>query len=75
MGPHKIGDIASHAQLSLSSVWMLADADQYANTGDMALFPKPSHQTVRNFVYFDNHVGTRKVGPIGTGWVDPYGNQ
>ena len=75
MGPHKIGTISAYAQLPLSSVWMLADADQYANSGNVLLFPTPSHQTIRNFVYFDNHVGTRKVGPIGTGWVDPNGTQ
>jgi prepilin-type N-terminal cleavage/methylation domain-containing protein len=75
MGPHKIGDIANHAQLPLSSVWMLSDADQYANPANASLFPKPSHQATRNFVYFDNHVGTRKAGPSGSGWVDPYGTQ
>ena len=75
MGPHKIGDISIHAQLPLSSVWMLADADQYANPGNTLLFSLPSHQTIRNFVYFDNHVGTRKVGPFGSGWVDPNGTQ
>jgi prepilin-type N-terminal cleavage/methylation domain-containing protein len=74
-GPHKIGDISAQAQLPLSSVWMLADADMYANPGDAELFPVPSHLTVRNFVYFDNHVGLRKVGTPGSGWVDPTGTQ
>jgi prepilin-type N-terminal cleavage/methylation domain-containing protein len=72
-GSHKIGDIAAQAQLPLSSVWMLADADRYANPSDAELFPTPSHVDVRNFIYFDNHVGTRKVGT--NGWVDPYGTQ
>ena len=72
-GSHKIGDIQAHAQLPLSSVWMLADADQFANPGDKELLLAPSHVTVRNFVYFDNHVGTRKVGLAGTGWVDTTG--
>jgi prepilin-type N-terminal cleavage/methylation domain-containing protein len=75
MGPHKIGTISGYAQLPLSSVWMMADADQYANPGDALLFPTPAHSTARNFVYFDNHVGTRKVGPPGSGWVDPNGVQ
>jgi prepilin-type N-terminal cleavage/methylation domain-containing protein len=74
-GSHKIGDISGHAQLPLSSVWMLADADQYANPTDGALFAVPSHVSLRNFAYFDDHVGTRKVGPVGTGWVDPTGTQ
>ncbi len=74
-GSHRMGDIQSHAQLPLTSVWMLADADQYANPGDSAMFPVPSHANVRNFVYFDGHVGTRKVGAIGTGWLDPNGTQ
>ena len=72
-GSHKIGDITAHAQLPLSSVWMLADADRYANSSDTALFRVPSHLSVRNFVYFDGHVGTRKVGT--NGWVDPFGTQ
>jgi prepilin-type N-terminal cleavage/methylation domain-containing protein/prepilin-type processing-associated H-X9-DG protein len=74
-GSHRVGDIAHQAQLPLSSVWMLADADQYANPGDAATFATPAHVSVRNFTYFDGHVGTRKVGPIGTGWVDPNGTQ
>jgi hypothetical protein len=73
--PHKVGEIESYAQLPLASIWMLADADQRANPSDLVLFPNPSHVTVRNFVYFDNHVGTRKVGPVGTGWLDPAGVQ
>lgn len=74
-GPHKIGDISAQAQLPLSSVWMLADADRYANPGDASLFPVPSHLTARNFAYFDEHVGERKVGPVNTGWLDPSGTQ
>lgn len=74
-GPHKIGDISAQAKLPLSSVWMLADADQVANPTDAALFATPSHVSVRNFAYFDGHVGARKVGPAGSGWVDPFGTQ
>jgi prepilin-type N-terminal cleavage/methylation domain-containing protein/prepilin-type processing-associated H-X9-DG protein len=72
---HKASEIPSQAQLPLSSVWMLADADMVANTTDNQLFPTPSHINTRNFAYFDGHVGTRKVGPVGTGWVDPTGTQ
>ena len=74
-GSHRIGDIANQAQLPLASVWMLADADKYANPNDGALFARPSHGTIRNFTYFDGHVGTRKIGPVGTGFLDPNGVQ
>ena len=69
-GPHKISEIQGEAQLSLSDVWMLADTDQIAipvasgNSWAPQLPPKPTHVSVRNFVYFDNHVGIRKVGPL-----------
>jgi prepilin-type N-terminal cleavage/methylation domain-containing protein/prepilin-type processing-associated H-X9-DG protein len=74
-GSHKVSDIPAQAQLPLSSVWMLADADQFANSGNNMLFPNPSHINTRNFVYFDGHVGVRKVGPAGAGWLDPNGTQ
>jgi prepilin-type N-terminal cleavage/methylation domain-containing protein/prepilin-type processing-associated H-X9-DG protein len=74
-GPHKVGEIPSHAQLPLSSVWMMSDADKLANSGNNMLFPNPSHINTRNFVYFDGHAGVRKVGPSGTGWLDPNGTQ
>lgn len=74
-GSQKVSNISSQAQLPLSSVWMLADADKFANPSDNQLFPTPSHINTRNFTYFDGHVGTRKVGPTGTGWVDPTGAQ
>ncbi len=74
-GSHKVSDIPVQAKLPLSSVWMLADADQYANPSNTNVFSTPSHVNTRNFVYFDGHVGTRKVGPIGTGWLDPNGVQ
>ena len=75
-GPHKIIEVSGEAQLPLTDVWMLGDADQVANTTDTEIVAvTPAHVKIRNFVYFDNHVGTRKVGPAGTGWVDPTGAQ
>jgi prepilin-type N-terminal cleavage/methylation domain-containing protein len=67
-GPHKISEIEGEAQIPLADVWMLADTDQIAipiasgNTWAPQLPSKPSHVAVRNFVYFDNHVGVRRVG-------------
>jgi prepilin-type N-terminal cleavage/methylation domain-containing protein len=63
-GPHKISEI--QAQQPLTDVWMLADADQVANPSDFQLPKKPSHVDQRNFVYFDGHTGTRRVGFSGT---------
>ncbi len=67
--PHKLSDI--QAQQPLCDVWMLADTDKVAvnNPGNnwYAQLPdKPVHGKVRNFIYFDNHVATRKAGAPGT---------
>jgi prepilin-type N-terminal cleavage/methylation domain-containing protein len=63
----KINDVARAA--SLSDVWALADFDTTAvdpasvsSLGNQNGFAQnPVHGTVRNFVYFDFHVGTLKV--------------
>jgi prepilin-type N-terminal cleavage/methylation domain-containing protein/prepilin-type processing-associated H-X9-DG protein len=61
--PHKITDVA--AQRPLTEVWSIRDADQLSNPGttswnaDLPL--KPVHGGVRNALYFDTHVGQRKV--------------
>jgi prepilin-type processing-associated H-X9-DG protein len=50
---------------------MLVDADK-VNFNDTTSFwyaqlvDKPVHGSVRNYIYFDNHVATKKVGPAGT---------
>jgi prepilin-type N-terminal cleavage/methylation domain-containing protein len=67
--PHKVVEIG--AERPLPEVWLLADADQVAidnaaNTWRSQLPEKPVHGNVRNFLYFDNHIGTRKVGKTGT---------
>src|SRR5208282_6274482 len=65
-GPHRITEIQAEAGLPLSSVWMMCDVDQISvpNAGWSGQLPKtPCHVSVRNFVYFDNHVGTKHVGP------------
>ena len=56
------------AERPMSEVWFLVDADQKAfpTAGWVSdLPPKPVHRVVRNFIYFDGHVATRKVKPSG----------
>jgi prepilin-type N-terminal cleavage/methylation domain-containing protein len=70
--PMKISQVA--AALPLSDAWAVADFDWAAIGGSLQMIPTmlgadkypymaihPSHQTVRNFLYFDLHVGPRKV--------------
>ena len=67
--PSKVASIG--AERPLSEVWLLADADQVVinnpdNTWRSQLPEKPVHGKVRNFIYFDNHIATRKVGKPGS---------
>ena len=70
--PLKLSEIA--AVLPLSDAWAVADLDWAAVGGSLEEIPitmgatkypfmaiNPSHKTVRNFLYFDMHVGTKKV--------------
>lgn len=70
--PMKLAEIAAEA--SLSDVWAVADLDWAAVGGDINDPPlglgddkyqytpmDPVHKTVRNFLYFDMHTGTKKV--------------
>jgi prepilin-type N-terminal cleavage/methylation domain-containing protein len=74
----KLSEIA--AALPLSDAWALVDFDWYAagylpdDPGGAESFlgtkyafvpMNPVHKTVRNYLYFDLHVGTQKVGKIG----------
>ncbi len=68
-GPNKLGALAAISPLS--TCWAIADVDQQAldanssgNTGASwwAFIPtSPVHGSIRNYLYFDNHVGTKKV--------------
>jgi prepilin-type N-terminal cleavage/methylation domain-containing protein len=68
-GPVKVSTIAMVA--SLSSCWSVADIDQEAldatssgNTGASwwnFIPTSPVHGKIRNYLYFDNHVGTKRV--------------
>ncbi len=54
---------------SLSEVWLLMDSDQLAfPTAGWAneLPAKPVHGSVRNYIYFDQHVSSKKVGLAGS---------
>jgi prepilin-type N-terminal cleavage/methylation domain-containing protein len=49
----------------LTDVWIMMDADQiaFATSGWRDSLPaKPVHGSVRNYIYFDQHVATRKIG-------------
>jgi prepilin-type N-terminal cleavage/methylation domain-containing protein len=64
--PMKLTDI--QAAQPLCNVWFLIDADQIAfGTAGWAdqLPKKPVHGSKRNYIYFDHHVATKKVGPPG----------
>lgn len=53
---------------SLSEVYLLMDSDQLAfpTAGWKDDLPiKPVHGNVRNYIYFDNHVATKKIGKTG----------
>ena len=61
--PHKLTEVQTVK--SLSEVWFMIDADQvaFATSGWVAELPlKPVHGSVRNYVYFDGHVATKKIG-------------
>lgn len=63
--PHKITDIKS-----ASSVWAMVDADQKGNSGigGHQLYPPvPVHGSTRNYLWFDWHVESEKVPPVGNG--------
>jgi prepilin-type N-terminal cleavage/methylation domain-containing protein len=65
--PRKITEIQSVA--SLSETWMLVDLDQLGapNVGWRAeIPPTPVHGSTRTYLYFDNHVGTKRAGKKGT---------
>ena len=63
---HKLTAVSSLR--GLSEVWLLVDSDQIAfpTAGWVDELPKkPVHGNVRNYIYFDNHVATKKVGKTG----------
>jgi prepilin-type N-terminal cleavage/methylation domain-containing protein len=67
--PHKMTEVPIQAQLPPSAVWLMCDVDQVVipiisgNTWAPQLPVNPSHGKLREFLYLDNHVGTKHVGP------------
>jgi prepilin-type N-terminal cleavage/methylation domain-containing protein len=64
--PHKLVEVQSVR--SLSEVWFMIDADQIAfpTAGWKDDLPaRPVHGSVRNYIYFDSHVATKKIGANG----------
>lgn len=65
--PKKLINI--QAQRPLTDVWFMVDADQEAfpNAGWKSDLPlKPIHGKTRNYIYFDNHVSTKRFAKRGT---------
>lgn len=65
--PRRLRDI--QAVRPLTEVWFMIDADQlgFPNAGWSDQLPaQPVHGRVRNYIYFDNHVATRRVGKRGS---------
>jgi len=62
--PHKLIEV--QAFRSLSEVWMLTDVDKVSvtsvdNTWRDQLPDQPVHGNVRNYLFFDGHVATKKI--------------
>ncbi len=65
--PHRINEVQSAA--SLVDTWMVVDLDQLGcpNVGWKAeIPPTPVHGSIRTYLFFDNHVATKKAGRKGT---------
>jgi prepilin-type N-terminal cleavage/methylation domain-containing protein/prepilin-type processing-associated H-X9-DG protein len=67
---HKITEVLSLT--NASDVWVMGDIDELSHGGPApsgwrtSIPLKPVHGSVRNFLFFDSHVATRKVGAVGT---------
>ena len=65
--PQKMAAVQAAASPTL--IWVLSDLDTLwvgpTAWGGIILPAKPVHGSVRNHLYFDGHVGTKKVNPAG----------
>lgn len=66
--PHKLIEVQNFR--SLSSIWMLTDVDKVSvtnvdNTWRDQLPDQPAHGSVRNYLFFDGHVATKKIMKAG----------
>jgi prepilin-type N-terminal cleavage/methylation domain-containing protein len=66
-GPLKLSQITG-AGVALSDLWSVGDYDSLAagDTTTLGIATQPVHKTVRNFLYFDSHAGSRKITATGT---------
>ena len=60
---HKITEISSYG--SIDSIWYITDLDAKLSPGNPAEPPTPCHGSVRNYNYFDGHVGVKKANMAG----------
>ena len=74
-GPLKLSQITA-AGVSLTDLWSVGDYDSLAagDNSTLGIATKPVHQTVRNFAYFDAHVGSRKINMTTTPTAGLYDN-
>jgi prepilin-type N-terminal cleavage/methylation domain-containing protein/prepilin-type processing-associated H-X9-DG protein len=65
--PHKMSEVQAVPGFA-DNIWMLVDCDQIAvpDQPTWGLPNKPVHGRVRDYLFFDGHVNTRKVGAPGT---------
>jgi prepilin-type processing-associated H-X9-DG protein len=64
--PSKLAAVAAAAPLT--AVWYIADVDSVATPGGWGGIEMPSqpvHGSTRNYLYFDGHVGKKRVNPNG----------
>ena len=64
--PHKITEV--QAKAPLTQVWYISDVDSVAwpgGWGGIEMPAKPVHGSTRNYLYFDGHLGKKKVNPRG----------
>ncbi len=76
--PHTVQQVQSEALLPLCDIWVMCDVDQIViNSLDNDWRPQlpatPTHVSLRNFLYFDNHVGIKHIGPPGYFYNPQYG--
>jgi prepilin-type N-terminal cleavage/methylation domain-containing protein len=74
-GPLKLSQITA-AGVALADLWSVGDYDSLAaaDTSTLGISLTPVHKTVRNFLYFDAHAGSRKINQTTTPTAGLYDN-
>lgn len=68
--PQRMTSVLRSQAGRLSDTWAMVDSDQEGNDGAGAstdFSPVPSHGATRNYLWFDWHVQSVRVPPVGTG--------